>query len=197
MNEYVDQSFKINLPIDDEYFLSEFKLGDLDDMVLQLNDLRIHQCTLSIPHPYTEENGRDFISKSILKDLGGLSELKFLHLAIRNGQRRLIGCLGFDGILRGHKAELGYLIGREYRGKGIITRAIGVACGFAFKTWDLVKVMAQVFEFNHASARVLEANGFQNEGVLRNHVQKNGKFIDSIQFGLLKEEFKTTEPKAG
>ena len=197
MIEYVDQSFNINLPIDDEYFLSEFKLVDLNDIVLQLNDLWIHHCTLSIPHPYTEENGRDFISKSILKDLASLSELKFLHLAIRNGQRRLIGCLGFDGVLRGHRAELGYLIGREYRGRGIITRAIAVACGFAFKTWDLVKVTAQVFEFNHASVKVLESNGFQKEGVLRNHAKKNGNFIDSIQFGLLKEEFTTPEPVRG
>ena len=46
----------------------------------------------------------------------------------------------------------------------------------------------QVFTGNPASARVLEKCGFVQEGYLRKHYLKDGKFIDARLFGLLREE---------
>ena len=189
--------YKIHLPIDDRFFLSDFREDDLADIVLQLNDLWIHKCTLTIPHPYSEQDAKEFLAKSVLQGEDPIKNANTLHFAIRNENKRLAGCLGFDGISKGHKAELGYLVGREYRGLGVATRAIGVGCKFAFEAWDLVKVSAQVFEFNRSSAKVLSKNGFQQEGVLRQHVHKNGEYYDAIQFGLLKTEFHQSQANNG
>ena len=42
------------------------------------------------------------------------------------------------------------------------------------------------FSHNPASARVLEKCGFQQEGFLRKHFLKDGRFIDARLFALLR-----------
>jgi len=59
-------------------------------------------------------------------------------------------------------------------------------CGHAFEEFGLVKITAHVFPHNPASARVLEKCGFQQEGFLRQHFLKDGRFIDVRLFGLLR-----------
>ena len=60
-----------------------------------------------------------------------------------------------------------------------MTDVIRTACDFAIAQWKLVRITAHVFDFNVASARVLEKNGFEYEGLLRKHHFKDGKFIDA------------------
>lgn len=176
----------MKLIVSDHYYLNEIRIDDVADIAVQLNDRWIHECTSSIPYPYTEQHAKEFVSKVTVAndEANGHS-----HFALRNSDDRLIGCMGFLGICRGHKTELGYWLGRDYRGKGIISAAIPVLCAYAFESWSLIKISAQVFSFNDASCKVLEKSGFVREGMLRCHIQKNGKFVDSIQYGLLRDEF--------
>jgi ribosomal-protein-alanine N-acetyltransferase len=51
----------------------------------------------------------------------------------------------------------------------------------------LEKVTAHVFDGNAASARVLEKCGFTREGFLRHHYRKDGRLLDGIAYGLLRE----------
>ena len=67
-----------------------------------------------------------------------------------------------------------------------MTDVVRSACDFALAEWKLVRIMAHVFEFNKASARVLEKCGFELEGLLRKHHQKDGKFLDSRLYTLVK-----------
>jgi RimJ/RimL family protein N-acetyltransferase len=59
-------------------------------------------------------------------------------------------------------------------------------CRHAFEEFGLVKVTAHVFSHNPASARVLEKCGFQEEGYLRKHFLKDGRFIVVRLFALLR-----------
>ena len=61
-------------------------------------------------------------------------------------------------------------------------------CQHAFEEFGLVKITAYVFTGNPASARVLEKCGFVQEGLLRKHFLKDGKFIDARLLALLKGE---------
>jgi len=49
---------------------------------------------------------------------------------------------------------------------------------YAFTTFDLVRLYAEVFESNKASMRVLEKNGYYLEGVRRKSVFKNDLLMD-------------------
>jgi ribosomal-protein-alanine N-acetyltransferase len=67
-----------------------------------------------------------------------------------------------------------------------MTAVVQRLCRHTFEGFGLVKVTAHVFSHNPASARVLEKCGFQEEGFLRKHFLKDGRFIDARLFALLK-----------
>ena len=50
------------------------------------------------------------------------------------------------------------------------------------------RIVAHVFDFNPTSARVLEKCGFREEGFLRDHFSKDGKFINARLFARLKTD---------
>ena len=67
-----------------------------------------------------------------------------------------------------------------------MTAVVRRACRHAFEEFGLVKITAHVFPLNQASARVLEKCGFREEGFLRKHFLKGGRFVDARLFALLK-----------
>lgn len=83
-------------------------------------------------------------------------------------------------------AELGYYIGEEYWGRGIMTKAVKQICEYVFEHSDIIRIYAEPFSYNIASCRVLEKAGFQYEGTLRNNAIKNGKVLDMKMYSLLK-----------
>jgi ribosomal-protein-alanine N-acetyltransferase len=112
-----------------------------------------------------------------------------IHFAIRNDQEFLMGGCGFDNLQIGksHRAEIGYWLAKPYWGRGIMTAVVRRACEFAFAEFGLVKIEAHVFAENLASAKVLEKCGFVQEGYLRKHFLKEGKYLDVRLFALVKE----------
>ena len=67
-----------------------------------------------------------------------------------------------------------------------MTAVVGKACEHAFAQWKLVRITAYVFYVNVTSARVLEKNGFTCEGNLRKHFLKDGRFLDSKLYALVR-----------
>ena len=60
--------------------------------------------------------------------------------------------------------------------------------GYAFETLELNRVCADVFEGNVASEKVLKKCGFCREGVAREKYFKNGRYFDTILYGILRRE---------
>lgn len=79
-----------------------------------------------------------------------------------------------------HTATVGYWLGEEFWGRGIMTEALTVVTDFCFENFPLRRISAEVFANNPASARVLEKAGFIFEGRLKNNVLKDGKLLDSL-----------------
>ena len=67
-----------------------------------------------------------------------------------------------------------------------MTAVVQRVCRHAFEEFGLAKITAHVFTHNPASARVLEKCGFREEGYLRKHYLKDGRFVDAYAFALLK-----------
>lgn len=84
------------------------------------------------------------------------------------------------------RAELGYVLGRCYWGKGIMTRAVKTVASAIFDEWPyLERLEATVDINNQASQRVLEKSGFQREGVLRKYRISKGYSRDVVMFSFL------------
>ena len=65
-----------------------------------------------------------------------------------------------------------------------MSEAVAAVTRYAFQTFDLAHVYAGVFADNAASARVLVNAGYVREGVLRQHVTKDGATMDELVYGI-------------
>ena len=84
---------------------------------------------------------------------------------------------------RAHGAELGYWLGRQHWGRGHMTRVVAAYLDWVVPTLQLVRVEANVLDTNPASARVLEKNGFVEEGCRRAAIRKADGLHDVRLFG--------------
>lgn len=58
----------------------------------------------------------------------------------------------------------------------------------AFEEFNLHRLWAEVYEFHTAKITLLKQHSFVLEGRLREHVFKQGRYHDSLMYGLLREE---------
>lgn len=176
----------ITLSLNNGFSLSNLQSSDAIFYVEYLNNPLIHETTEAIPYPYTHEHASQWIQRQtdIARQFG-----KTHLLAIRNSNTELIGSIGVGKIDdQSYVAELGYWLAPEYWGQGIMTEAVKSFVRYAFADLNLLRLWTRVFEFNRGSRRVLEKNGFQLEGIQRQHVYRNGKFVDDYLYGLLKSD---------
>ena len=135
------------------------------------------------PHPYTEQDARDFIALCLAADP---EEALFCAVAVDGAFAGSVSLTrGADVACK--SAELGYWFGRPFWGKGVATEAVRQMCARGFGEWDIVRIFAEPFSHNCASCRVLEKNGFTHEGTKRLSVYKRGKLLDSEMYALVYE----------
>lgn len=178
-----NESPPFSLVIDEGLSLSALGAGDKPVLVEYLNDREIYDRTLRIPFPYTEADADFFLN---LDAEATRKHGHLVHFAIRDRSGKAIGGAGFEGLVYGHRAEIGYWLAKPLWGQGIMTKVVRALCEFAFAEWSLVRITAHVFPFNDASAKVLEKNGFQLEGVLRKLHLKGGNFQDAKLYALVR-----------
>jgi len=68
---------------------------------------------------------------------------------------------------QGHRVEMGYIIGREYWGRGYMTEVVRAVSDWVLAQPEIHRVWAMCDVDNLASARVMEKSGMQREGRLR------------------------------
>ncbi len=66
-----------------------------------------------------------------------------------------------------HRADLGYVLAREYWEQGLATEAAKLVIDWAIAQPGIFRVWAVCDVDNHGSARVLEKAGMEREGILR------------------------------
>lgn len=87
------------------------------------------------------------------------------------------------------RAELGYVLGREHWGQGLMAEALAALIGWAFGGLKLRRLEAEVNPDNLASVRLLQQLGFTQEGRLRQRWVGHGQAYDVLAFGLLRDEW--------
>lgn len=90
------------------------------------------------------------------------------------------------GSLRG--CSIGYWIGQRWAGRGLIPRAVALACDFAFFERGLHRVEINIRPENAPSLRVVEKLGFREEGTRRRFLHIDGAWRDHRSFALTVEE---------
>ena len=88
------------------------------------------------------------------------------------------------------KAEMGYWLGQEFTGKGIITRAAKALLDFAFGTLNMHKVIIRCDENNTSSCAVAERLGFVQEGTLFEDVLDDHTYRTMKLFRMMAHDWK-------
>lgn len=107
-----------------------------------------------------------------------------------------VGNIGLHKIDRVHrKADVGIVIGEAtHWSKGYGTEAMRTVLRHAFESLGLNKVSLEVLEHNDRAIRTYERLGFRREGVHREDVWKDGRFINVIRMSLLARELLGAHP---
>lgn len=109
----------------------------------------------------------------------------------RTGTLQVIGtCTLFNLDVTHRRAEIGFAVARSEWGQGVATKATAGLISFAFEKLNLHRLEADADPRNGASLRVLERNGFQREGCLRQRYHQDGEVQDAVVLGLLKSEWR-------
>ncbi len=133
-----------------------------------------------IPFPYKESDADFFVNLTLAEDPKQTFGIEY--------QGALCGVIGLaiQKDVYQKSAEIGYWIGEPFWGQGIATKALALITTYGFDKLDLHRIYTGVFEFNTASMKVLEKNGYQKEGIFKNAVIKNGEVCDEHRFYKLK-----------
>lgn len=161
--------------------LRPWQITDLSQLVRLLNNVNIVQyMSNQIPHPYTEDDGKLFLSK-----IEDQSPIQVFAIAFN---KKLVGSIGIfpQADIYEKNAETGYWLDENYWGQGIMPKAIHQIVEYGFKTFDVTRIFARPFSNNKASQRVLQKAGFTHEATIKEGVYKNGKYLDSMIYSIRK-----------
>lgn len=134
----------------------------------------------AFPYPYTVEDAVTYLESAANGVLG--------HVFGIYDNDTFVGCCSLipqNDVYR-INAEIGYWIGEPYWGRGYATDAVRQCLKFAFEELNLLRVYANIYEYNTGSMKVLEKVGFEKEAVIKSSVIKEGKIIDEHLYSIRK-----------
>jgi ribosomal-protein-alanine N-acetyltransferase len=187
----------------EEYLLRRWRLEDVEDAARHANSEKVSAgMSNRFLYPYTEEHAEEVIrskmkefvlSKDDSKDpmMRRYSDESFAIVYVGKEKSEVFGGIHvfFKDDTSYRVGVLGYWIGEQYWGKGIVKQVIKTIMNFIEAKYVngplgnvLDKVKAGVYHENIASMKVLEQNGFVLEGVFKKEVHKRGKHYDMHWF---------------
>jgi ribosomal-protein-alanine N-acetyltransferase len=103
----------------------------------------------------------------------------------------LIGTANYTNIVRGafHACHLGYQIGREHQGRGLMSEALRACNAFMFESLRLHRIMANFRPENERSRRLAQRLGFLEEGLARDYLFIDGAWRDHVLTSLVNPAF--------
>jgi RimJ/RimL family protein N-acetyltransferase len=155
--------------------LREWRKSDADALAQIANNKKIWDNLRDhLPHPYTKKDAKKWLAL--------VKKQKVVTTFCIEVDSELAGSIGFtlkEDVYR-KNAELGYFVGEKFWGKGIATEAIRQMVEYIQKSSDVVRIYAEVFDYNKASMKVLEKNDFYLESVRKKAAIKNNVMIDDF-----------------
>jgi RimJ/RimL family protein N-acetyltransferase len=162
--------------------IRDWRMEDAESLAKHANNRNVSRNLRDrFSYPYTIENGKEFLQratnqnaheKSCCIEIDGLA----------------VGGIGFKAgeDVHRHTGEIGYWIGEEFWGRGIMTDVVSAVVDYCFEEFSSQRIFAKTFSNNPASARVLEKAGFVFEGRLRKDTIKDGQILDSLLYAKTK-----------
>jgi len=135
----------------------------------------------------SKEKQKDWINNAINDN----NQINFIIQELIKNSWWAVGTLALQNIdWRNKKVEyVRLLIDKKHRGKGIAYKAEKLLLDYAFNYLNLNKIYCQTYIDNEAVINLHLKTGFKKIGIHKNHIYREGKYIDIQIMEILKEEF--------
>lgn len=153
------------------------------------NDAAVCQFNSHHLYPFSQKDAEDYIEQI-------RRSKNVIALAIETlKEKKHIGNLALKNIdLLSKSAEFAIILGEpKYWGKGYGFEALSLILQHGFQAFGLRRIYAGTFSNNQGMIKLAKKLGMKQEGIRRQAAFKDGKYLDVIEFGLLKDEFKFRE----
>ena len=140
---------------------------------------------------YTVAGCRGRLEVMLQEAVAGRS-LPFVLVRKGDSSGGIIGQCTFSGITGYpfYAAYLGYGLDHRFVGQGLMTEALEAAIGYAFRTLNLHRIMANHLPTNVRSAKLLRRLGFVPEGYARDYLLIAGRWQDHVLTALTNPDWR-------
>ena len=159
----------------DKVILRAMEPEDLDVLYEIENDMETwHVGAVNVP--YSRYLLHDYIAHAS----GDIYADRQLRLMIENTEGQCVGVVDLvDFNPQHHRAEVGIIIQRSYRGRGYATEALQLLLDYARKVIHLHQVYAIVSATNIPSLHLLKSLGFKDNAALKDWLCDSRSFLDA------------------
>jgi RimJ/RimL family protein N-acetyltransferase len=170
--------------------LRPLELSDALDIQNAANKREIADTMISLPHPYPEGEAERYISRK-QKERDAGSSVTFL--IEKKAEKVFCGLIEMRDIDHEHsQGELSFWLAINEWGQGYMSEVIPVIVRYGFEVLRLNRLYAYHMLRNPTTGRVLEKNGFKQEGLLRQRVQKWDQFEDVLLLAILRQDWQAS-----
>jgi [ribosomal protein S5]-alanine N-acetyltransferase len=170
----------------EQVYLRPLKKSDLEgNYIAWLNDPETNKYNSHGVIPYTEEQALRYIEESRT-----FSKTLILAIIFKENNEH-IGNISLQKIdFINQNAELAILMGeKQYRGKGLAKEAASLLIEHGFMKLNLHRIYCGTAADNIPMQKLAAHLGMKKEGLRRETIIRNGKYIDGVEYGFLKKEF--------
>ena len=154
--------------------------------LIEQNRAHIREWASWLKDDRTIENARAFIERNLKQ----FAENKGFNVAIWY-RGEMAGQIGYNYLnWDDRKTEIGYWLGAQFQGQGLMTKSCRALVAHAFEELKLNRVEMQCAVENRRSRRIPERLGFRQEGTLLQAEWMHDHFNDLVVYALLAGEWR-------
>lgn len=180
------------VPVDDDIELRLFEEADATALFQLIEHSRgyLREWLPWVDYDTSIEDSRSFVKRSVQSYLDN----EGFNLGIYY-QGRLAGVIGFHTVnWPNRQVEIGYWLGADSQGHGVMTRACRTMVDYAFRKLQLNRVTILCAVGNRRSRAIPERLHFTQEGVLRDGEWLYDHFVDLVVYSMLAREWEALYP---
>jgi ribosomal-protein-alanine N-acetyltransferase len=166
--------------------IREFEPTDEADIHEYASDPEV--CRFMEWGPNTHEETRTFLARK-LERMKNEPRTEFELAVVLMAERKVIGGVGIRIKSTKHReGDIGYVLGRRYWNRGIVTEASRAVLDYGFTQLKLHRIYATCDAENRGSARVMEKLGMRYEGRKRENAFEKGRWRDTVMYAILEDD---------
>ncbi len=174
--------------------LRPWRADDAADVAAMCDEAEVLRWLPAMPDPYTLADGEEWVGDAERK----WREQRWANFAVEDAETgRLAASFGLRLEPEHERGEIGYLVGREWRGRGVATTCVAALTDWGFDDLGLGRIEIRADVRNVPSRRTAAAAGYRFEGVLRGALTVQDERVDDALYALLPSDPRPWRDGAG